>query len=102
MRCNRFKGVNGYIDGPFTSARFMYPYALALDFYHKVLVVGDSYNYATSVITNGKRVTTTRYFFSVRKLSLTYKNVTTIAGRSGCITKLPNEKYSIQSLQNAL
>jgi len=74
-------GVAGYKDGSFGTSLLSYPYALALDAYHGVILLGD---YAASNLNYNPttRKYTQTFKYNVRKLSLATSQVTTLAGGS--------------------
>ena len=75
--------MTGNIDGPVTTSRFMNPLGLALDYYHRVMIVGDSYSIPQGIFReNGKTYKGAIFKYSLRKLSLLDNTVTTLAGRS--------------------
>lgn len=86
-------GQSGYRDGSLLGsglqgqglegAQFMNPMGLALDYFHGVMIVGDSFYSETSRISNGRRVYTKNFKYSLRKISLLLGNVSTLAGKSG-------------------
>ena len=76
-------GNAGYVDGNLLGARFMNPLGLALDYFHGVMIVGDSFYSQTSRVSNGMRIYTTNYQYSLRKISMSLGDVTTLAGKSG-------------------
>ena len=83
-----FLGKIGYIDGSLSTARFMNPLGLAIDSYHGVMIVGDSFSTATSSIKNGVRIYTDTFAYSLRRISLRSNNVTTLAGKTGTLNLL--------------
>ena len=74
----------GYNDGNILGARFMQPLGLALDSYHGIMIVGDSFSTTKSVVKNGKRIYTDVFDYSLRRISLRKGNImTTVAGKTG-------------------
>ena len=88
MLSSSYLGNVGYNDGNLLGARFMQPLGLALDSYHGIMIVGDSFSTTKSVVKNGRRIYTDVYAYSLRRISLRKGNVTTLAGKTGMCVSL--------------
>jgi hypothetical protein len=76
-------GITGNRDGALSGSKFMNPLGLALDYFHRIIVVGDSYNIPLGTKKqNGKTYRTTVFKYSLRMISLKNSTVMTLAGGS--------------------
>lgn len=61
----------------------MNPRGLTFDYFHGIMIIADSYSSVTRNYSNGKYFNTYNFKYSLRKISLKYGNVTTLAGKNG-------------------